>query len=54
MATAAVAEDTDSAAMMAVSGRPGMMLLALVIEGLAATLGVEAIDALRAQMAAWP
>ena len=44
--------------MMAVSGGPGMMLLALLVEGLAATLGVEAIDALLAKRAGgthvWP
>jgi hypothetical protein len=44
--------------MMALSGGPGMMPLALVVEGLTATLGVEAIDALLARRAVgarvWP
>jgi hypothetical protein len=51
IATAAVAVDTHSAAMVAVPVCIGMMLLALTVEGLAARLGVEAIDALLARRA---
>ena len=51
IATAAVAVDTDSAAMVAVPVGIGMMLLALAVEGLAARLGVEAIDAVPARRA---
>jgi hypothetical protein len=39
---------------MAVSGGPGMMLHAFVVESLAATLGVEAIDALLARRRSAP
>ena len=49
IATAAVAVDSDSAAMVAVPVGAGMMRLALAVEGLAARLGVEAIDAVLAR-----